>query len=61
MRREVSIAFQTDKTPARYVALAQQVDGYDFDRVSAYCDAPFHPSFTPLALMAPHLSRARLG
>jgi 5,10-methylenetetrahydromethanopterin reductase len=61
MRREVSIAFQTDKTPARYIALAQQVDQYAFDRVSAYCDAPFHPSFTPLALMAPHLTRARLG
>jgi 5,10-methylenetetrahydromethanopterin reductase len=61
MNRHISIAFQTDKTAARYVALAQQVDQYLFDGVTVYCDAPFHPSFTPLALMAPHIRRARLG
>jgi 5,10-methylenetetrahydromethanopterin reductase len=60
-RREISIAFQTDKTPAQYVALAQFVDHYDFDRVSVYCDAPFQPSYGPLLLMAPHIRRARLG
>jgi 5,10-methylenetetrahydromethanopterin reductase len=60
-RREISIAFQTDKTPAQYVALAQFVDQYDFDRVSVYCDAPFQPSYGPLLLMAPHIRRARLG
>lgn len=60
-RREVSIAFQTDKTPAQYVALAQQVDQYAFDAVSVYCDAPFQPSYGPLLLMAPHIRRARLG
>lgn len=58
---EISIAFQTDKTPAQYVALAQLVDRYDFDAVSVYCDAPFHPSYGPLLLMAPHIRRARLG
>lgn len=61
MIREVSIAFQTDKTPAHYISLAKQVDQYDFDAVSVYCDVPFHPSFTPLALMAPHIKRARIG
>lgn len=61
MKREISIAFQTDKTAARYVALAKWVNEYDFDRVSAYCDAPYHPSFVPLALMAPYLTRARIG
>lgn len=60
-RREISIAFQTDKTPAQYVALAQLVNQYDFDAVSVYCDAPFHPSFGPLLLMAPHIRRARVG
>ncbi len=61
MKREISIAFQTDKTPSQYIALAQLVDQYDFDAVSVYCDAPFHPSYGPLLLMAPHLSRARIG
>lgn len=59
--RQISIAFQTDKSPAQYVALAQLVDQYDFDAVSVYCDAPFHPSYGPLLLMAPHIRRARLG
>jgi 5,10-methylenetetrahydromethanopterin reductase len=61
MIREISIAFQTDKSAADYVALAQLVDRYDFDVVSVYCDAPFHPSYAPLMLMAPHIKRARLG
>jgi 5,10-methylenetetrahydromethanopterin reductase len=26
-----------------------------------YCDAPFHPSYGPLLLMAPHIQKARLG
>ncbi len=59
--RSMSIAFQTDKTPQEYAALAQLVERYDFDVVSVYCDAPFHPSYGPLLLMAPHLTRARLG
>jgi 5,10-methylenetetrahydromethanopterin reductase len=61
MTREISIAFQTDKSAAQYIALAKQVDQYDFDRVTVYCDAPFQPSYLPLMLMAPHLKRARLG
>lgn len=61
MKREISIAFQTDKSAAQYVELAQLVDQYDFDAVTVYCDAPFQPSFLPLMLMAPHLKRARLG
>jgi 5,10-methylenetetrahydromethanopterin reductase len=59
--RQLSIAFQTDKTPAEYIALAKLVDQYAFDVVSVYCDAPYQPSYVPLALMAPHLRRARLG
>ncbi len=61
MTRELSIAFQTDKSAAEYRALAQLVDRYAFDAVSVYCDAPFHPSYGPLLLMAPFLRRARLG
>jgi 5,10-methylenetetrahydromethanopterin reductase len=58
---EVSIAFQTDKSPSQYIALAKLVDQYDFDVVSVYCDLPFHPSYGPLLLMAPHIHKARLG
>lgn len=58
---KISIALQTDKSAAEYIALAQLIDHYDFDTVTVYCDAPFHPSFAPLLLMAPHIKRARLG
>jgi 5,10-methylenetetrahydromethanopterin reductase len=60
-QREISIAFQTDKTPAQYRELAELVNGYAFDVVSVYCDLPHQPSFGPLLLMAPYLERARLG
>ena len=59
--RELSIAFQTDKRAREYIALAQLVDQYAFDAVTVYCDAPYHPSYGPLLLMAPHIKRARLG
>jgi 5,10-methylenetetrahydromethanopterin reductase len=61
MNREISIAFQTDKTTAQYVALAKLVNQYDFDAVTVYCDAPYHPPYGPLMLMAPHIERARVG
>lgn len=60
-KRELSIAFQTDKRAIEYIELAKLVNQYDFDAVSVYCDAPFHPSFAPLLLMAPHIQRARIG
>ncbi len=59
--REISIAFQTDKRAADYIALAKLVDDYAFDAVTVYCDAPYHPSFGPLLLMAPYIGRARIG
>lgn len=59
--RELSIAFQTDKRANEYIELARLVNQYDFDAVSVYCDAPYHPSYGPLLLMAPHIERARLG
>lgn len=61
MSHELSIAFQTNKTPQEYIALAKLVNNYDLDAVTVYCDAPFHPSYGPLLLMAPHIHRARLG
>ncbi len=59
--KEVSIAFQTDKKADHYRSLARLVDQYDFDVVSVYCDAPFHPSYGPLMLMGSHLKKARIG
>jgi len=59
--RELSIAFQTDKRVRDYIDLAKLVDQYAFDAVTVYCDAPYHPSYGPLLLMAPHINRARLG
>ena len=59
--REISIAFQTDKSAAQYRALAQLVNQYDFDAVSVYCDLPYHPGFAAALLMAPYLERARIG
>jgi len=61
MIQETSIAFQTDKSPAEYRALAELADQYGFDVVSVYGDVPYQPSFDALLLMAPYLSRARLG
>ena len=60
-KRQVSIAFQTNKTPTAYIELAKYVNRFDFDVISVYCDAPFHPSYGPLILMAPHIERARIG
>jgi len=61
MQHEISIAFQTNKSASTYIQLAQFVDQYAFDAVTVYCDLPYHPSFGPLLLMAPHIRRARLG
>lgn len=61
MTRELSIAFQTDKTPEQYRELAALVDRYDFDAVTVYGDLPFQPSYGALHIMAPLLQRARIG
>jgi 5,10-methylenetetrahydromethanopterin reductase len=61
MKHEISIALQSDKSAQTYVELAKTLNRYDFDAVSVYCDAPFHPSYGPLLLMAPHLQWSRLG
>jgi 5,10-methylenetetrahydromethanopterin reductase len=60
-RKEVSVAFQTNKTAEEYISLAILVDQYPFDVVSVYCDAPYHPSYGPLTLMAPYIKTARVG
>jgi 5,10-methylenetetrahydromethanopterin reductase len=58
---ELSIAFQTDKTPAQYEALGRIVDRYGFDVVSVYNDLYFQPALGPLLHLARHVRHARLG
>jgi len=58
---EFGIAFQTDKSPAEYLALGELVDQFDFDVVSAYNDLFFQPALGPLLFLAQRVTRARLG
>lgn len=60
-RRELSIAFQSDKPPADYAELARRVEGYGFDVLSIYADLLFQPPIVPLAVAAQATSRIRLG
>lgn len=58
---QVSIAFQTNKTPSEYAALAALADEQGFDAITVYNDAPYHPAYAALLLMAPHIKHARIG
>jgi 5,10-methylenetetrahydromethanopterin reductase len=58
---QFGIAFQSNKRPAEYVALARTVDRYGFDVVSVYNDLLYQPALGALLFMAPHIHRARLG
>jgi 5,10-methylenetetrahydromethanopterin reductase len=58
---KVSIAFQTDKSPAEYEALGEIVDGYEFDVVSVYNDLFFQPALGALLHLARRVRRAQLG
>jgi 5,10-methylenetetrahydromethanopterin reductase len=58
---QVSIAFQSDKTPGEYVELARLAEAGGFDVVSVYHDLFFQPAIYPLLLMAQVTERVRLG
>lgn len=58
---QVSIAFQSDKTPDEYVELARLAEAGGFDVVSVYHDLFFQPAVYPLLLMAQVTERVRLG
>jgi 5,10-methylenetetrahydromethanopterin reductase len=60
-RPSLSIAFQTNKTPSEYEALALLIDGYGFDVVSVYNDLLFQPALGPLLIMARVLTQTRIG
>ena len=59
--RQLSIAFQTDKTPGEYRDLARTVEDYGFDVLSMYSDLTFQPPIVPLTLAAVATERIRLG
>jgi len=61
VRREVSVAFQSDKTAAEYAALARRAEEYGFDALSVYGDLMFQPPIGPLLIMAQATTRIRLG
>lgn len=58
---QVSIAFQGNKRPDEYVDLATAVEAAGFDGISVFADLGFQPPWQPLALMAHHTRRLRLG
>ena len=60
-KREVSIAFQSDKGPDEYRELARLAERSGFDVVSVYNDLFFQPAIYPLLLMAEVTERVRLG
>lgn len=55
------VAFQGNKSPVEYRALAEIADRYAFDVVSVYNDLLYQPALGPLLWMAPLLRQARLG
>lgn len=59
--REVSIAFQSDKSPEEYAELARLAERGGFDVVSVYHDLFSQPAIYPLLLMAQATERVRLG
>ncbi len=59
--RELSVAFQSDKRPAQYRALARLVEELGFDVLSIYGDLLFQPPIVPLTLAALATERIRLG
>jgi 5,10-methylenetetrahydromethanopterin reductase len=59
--KQVSIAFQTDKRADDYARLAEAAEGHGFDGVSVFADLGFQPPWQPLAVMARHTTRLRLG
>lgn len=59
--RSLSIALQSNKSPAEYAALAALVEQLGFDMLSIYADLLYHPPIVPLTLAAQSTSRIRLG
>ncbi|MEO7754243.1 MAG: LLM class flavin-dependent oxidoreductase [Terracoccus sp.] len=59
--RQVSVALQTDKTPAAYATLARASEDLGFDGVSVFADLGFQPPALALATIAAATTRVRIG
>jgi len=61
MPRELSIAFQTNKSLAAYGPLAAKAEECGFDVVTVYNDLLYQPAWLPLMEMARATRRVRVG
>jgi 5,10-methylenetetrahydromethanopterin reductase len=61
VHHQVSVALQTDKTPAAYATLARAAEDLGFDGVSVFADLGFQPPALALATIASATSRVRIG
>lgn len=59
--REVSVAFQGNKTLPTYAALGAMAERLGFDRVSVFADFGYQPSIGPLLAIAGATTRVKLG
>lgn len=59
--KEISVAFQSDKGPGEYIALAKLAEELGFDALSVYGDLLFQPPIVPLTLAALATDRIRIG
>lgn len=59
--RQLTVALQTDKTPAAYATLARAAEDLGFDGVSVFADLGFQPPALALATIAAATSRVRIG
>jgi 5,10-methylenetetrahydromethanopterin reductase len=60
-KRELSIAFQSDKPMRDYAGLARAVEDFGFDVLSIYSDLMFQPPVGALTVAAMGTERIRLG
>ncbi len=60
-KREVSVAFQTNKSVTAYGELGSQVEAFGFDVISVYNDLYYQPAWLPLSQIAQNTSRIQLG
>lgn len=60
-RREVGLAFQSDKRPGDYARLAAMAEGYDADVFTIYGDLRYQPPLPGLLEAAAATSQIRLG
>lgn len=61
MKKEISIAFQTDKKLLDYGKIGKKIEDFGFDRISVYNDLLYQPAWYPLYEIAKATSSIILG